>query len=54
VSVTVVILGGVIQNIQTAAYISDSLAEGTVEQFTSFFGGNFSNWQHKFKRCIFY
>jgi len=53
VSVIAFILGGVISNVQTAVYLSDWLAEGTVEQFTRFFGGNFSNWQHNFKTLIF-
>jgi hypothetical protein len=52
VSVIAFIFGDVISNVQTAVCLSDWLAEGTQEQFTLFGGGNFSNWQHKFKTLI--
>jgi hypothetical protein len=53
VSLIAFTFGGVASSVQNAACLSDWLAEGTLEQLTRFFGGNFSNWQHSFKTLIF-
>jgi len=53
VSLIAFIFGGVISNVHTAVYLSDWLTAGTLEQFSRFFGENFSNWQHSFRTLIF-
>ena len=47
VCLTAFIHAGVISNVQHAVCLSDWQEERTLDQFTGFYGGNFSNWLHQ-------